>query len=331
MRAKDADNAYLVNIPAKRINFTVGAVVPNTPPEKPQIEPLPTNNKTTGSDQKFKIKSEDDDEDKIKYEIDWNNNGIADNQMTSLSRESVTVAKKWTTAGSKSFRARAIDETGAMSSWSDETIVIVNPVPSVVVVPGSCKVSIGQSTCTGRLEWEFDNAIAPYSIRNTATGIVVSTAVTNILNNVSYKLGVNRISFIADGDVLEYVDINITCVAGATPSAGKCVALNPVGPTGSSTNTVVTPNINLSLDKSVIRSGETATVSWTISNVANMDNINCKLIGAGIDMDIESSSGHEDTSPVANTSVIQMTCSGTGFTTVSAEARIEIIPVVKEV
>ncbi len=104
-------------------HFTTKA---NSPPAKPSINGPSSGN--TGSLLTFRASSTDPDGDKIKYGFDWNGDGIVD-VWSSLfnSGQTADISHSWSNEGTFHVRAKAQDEHGAESGWSDEKTVVIQP------------------------------------------------------------------------------------------------------------------------------------------------------------------------------------------------------------
>ena len=136
---------FNLSVPGKSISFEYNvAAAPNNPPTPPVCQNCPasiTLDPSSGiASGTFNIgDSTDPDNDKLKYEVDWDMDGIAD--VTSDLKPSPPAnpysnpfSKSWTTVGLKNFQARAVDEKGAFSEWVPMSVnVTQNP------IDGQCK------------------------------------------------------------------------------------------------------------------------------------------------------------------------------------------------
>jgi hypothetical protein len=136
---------YILNIPSKTINFSLTAVSNNNPPAAPTITaPVSAN---LGSTHTISFLATDPDNDTIRYDIDWNNDGVVDQYAPAsgfvASNVSAGVNRTFPASGVNfTFRARTGDSKGAVSGWVSRTITLI---PSVT---GICGVANGQSLVT---------------------------------------------------------------------------------------------------------------------------------------------------------------------------------------
>jgi archaellin len=122
---------YQLTVPTQSINFTLTAVQSNNPPTDPIITPSPASG-TTGISLPFTVVSTDPENDQLKYEIDWDNNGTTDAFTPTsgyvASGAPQTTAKIWTVPGVYTFKVRATDNRGASSGWTADRVTIINPI-----------------------------------------------------------------------------------------------------------------------------------------------------------------------------------------------------------
>lgn len=133
----------------RSVTFNLTAVgAPNTAPNTPTFTLAPTTG-STGINYTFKFKASDPDGDTIRYEIDWNNDGVVNQIVPGSYVASNTVgsaSKSWASAGTHTFKVRAIDSTGSRSGWVSHTINIsITPPPNSQpqVTLSSCAASPG--------------------------------------------------------------------------------------------------------------------------------------------------------------------------------------------
>lgn len=116
--------------------FSQACIKPGFPPTSPRITPDPFSGQVRTS-HPFEFFSTDFDHDKIRYQIDWDNDGTVDETIPDRGFVDSGVAKTasylWETEGLKIFRARAQDEGGLVSMWSTAFPRIVNQEPPAVI------------------------------------------------------------------------------------------------------------------------------------------------------------------------------------------------------
>lgn len=110
---------------------------PNTPPSPPALTTAPSSPQA-GVSYTYGFTSDDPNNDKLYYEVDWDNNGIANERIpagASLLLDDNTegrTTKATSTPGVFRFAARAIDQHGAPSNWRTHTVPMSDPTPSLV-------------------------------------------------------------------------------------------------------------------------------------------------------------------------------------------------------
>jgi hypothetical protein len=114
-----------------------------TNPSIPAVTPQPFNG-NTNTVYPFTFTSTDPDNDQIAYEVDWNNDSLPDegtpfvSSGTSQSLEAMRLAQ-WPTAGTYSFKVRAKDNQGGVSSWTTPSVTLTT------IVNGVCGLASGLS------------------------------------------------------------------------------------------------------------------------------------------------------------------------------------------
>ncbi len=87
----------------------------------------------------FTFTSTDPQNDQIKYEIDWDNNGSVDQTLPASgyvnSGTTLSQANNWASAQTATFKARAVDTFGHQSGWTTKS-VIISPTPDLTVTSG---------------------------------------------------------------------------------------------------------------------------------------------------------------------------------------------------
>ncbi len=100
----------------------------NSPPGQPSLSSdrssaLPKENAS------FSTSSEDHDGDRLRYTFDWADGSSSSSGWTE-SGEEMSMVHCWKKAGRYEIRARAEDERGASSPWSETAAIIINTLPS---------------------------------------------------------------------------------------------------------------------------------------------------------------------------------------------------------
>ncbi len=99
----------------------VNAPIGNSAPTPPLISPCGTTI-YQGDIINYSATSTDPDNDKMRFQIDWDNDGTYDmlspNLFSVNSGQSYSFGKQWTTTGNKNFKVRTEDEYGNLSEWS---------------------------------------------------------------------------------------------------------------------------------------------------------------------------------------------------------------------
>ena len=132
--ASNVGNTFILQIPAKTISYSINVIKPPVTNNLPTISISGPSTGTVGNNYNFTFTATDTDTplNKVKVEIDWDNDGIGGVFLPSGSEEYLSSpltqlsSKSWGTTGSKTFKARAIDEFGAMSNWATHTITITD-------------------------------------------------------------------------------------------------------------------------------------------------------------------------------------------------------------
>ena len=126
-----------------------------------------TDDKKANHPQNFSIAADDSDNDQIKYEIDWDNNGTIDETQPASglvnSGTSVTLTHTWTTAGAQNFSVRATDAKGFSSAWRKLPVTIaanVSPIASVTAPARNAVLTTGVSATVSATASDSDGTIS---------------------------------------------------------------------------------------------------------------------------------------------------------------------------
>lgn len=124
------------------IFHTFTAVSSNNAPTAPSVTPQPFNGNTNTA-YPFTFTSTDPDNDQIAYEVDWNNDSLPDEGTpfvsSSTSQSLSNPVAQWLIAGTYSFKVRAKDNQGGVSSWTTPSVTLTT------IVNGVCGLASGLS------------------------------------------------------------------------------------------------------------------------------------------------------------------------------------------
>lgn len=191
-----------------------------------------------------------------------------------------------------------------------------------------CDIDEGDATCQGSLTWDIDNSSNPRVTDQ--GGSVISTNATG--NNSPVTLNYGTTDFMArDGSsLLDTVGLTADCVTGLVWSSGSSQCM--IAPTSS-------PAIDLSLDRELVRSGNTVELTTEVTATYPTE---CTIVGLTDTPITFSHSGTPATATYNNTSmplnsaqVIEVTCEPdpaiAGLAGATATTRADVIPVLEEI
>lgn len=110
---------------------------------------------TAGTSYSFSFQASDPDGDKVRYRIDWDNNGSADQILPATgyvdSNTSQSAPRSWGTPGSYTLKASTQDNRSARSGWTSHTIVVSeSKAPlSVTCSASPASISVNESSTWG--------------------------------------------------------------------------------------------------------------------------------------------------------------------------------------
>ncbi len=148
-------------------SITLNNTTPNTPPTAPTVTGPTTG--YSGTSYQFAIASSTDaNGDRIRYEVDWNNNGVLDQASSYFSPTPTSVYRPsypWSTAGTKTFCVWAYDGIAA-SAKTCHTITLTAPPPPIVDVKvndsdGPVNVKRGDDMT---VSWNIQNYAGPCTL-----------------------------------------------------------------------------------------------------------------------------------------------------------------------
>ena len=149
-----------IAIPAQSIPYPLSIVsgVSSGKPGNPSIS-ISNPACVVGAPVSFTFTSTNSSGARIKYGIDWNNDGTADEWAPPsgfvASGVSQSVAHTWNAAGSYTFKAFAQNESGVRSGWTSHTVLCGGTGPIALLTADPSTVQSGNSST---LEWSSANA-----------------------------------------------------------------------------------------------------------------------------------------------------------------------------
>lgn len=186
----------------------------------------------------------------------------------------------------------------------------------------SCPVLLGANSCNINIAWEFTNLLAKdVSVFDTNANSPVSNKSLIGTAPVSVSLGTDTIlEARSNGISLTNKILTATCAVKVPP-------LVPSGKTG--TCEYAGPTVTITIDKNIIRSGDTVGVRWTITP-APASGITCKVDGPGMSPSNQTTSGNATSLPLQNKANFRVHCDGP-FGTNEDSKTVQVIPKAQEV
>jgi hypothetical protein len=176
----------------------------------------------------------------------------------------------------------------------------------------------GQGTCMGTVNWNISpTAISP-NVFDVTAGNQFSTAYNNPGTARTLQLGTNTFRARSGSAILDAVSLTASCGTGLLPVAGLC-QIDPA---------TVAPTITVSAQPAIVRSGETTTITWLISDITSST---CTLSGPGVTGNpVTTVSGTATTADLVGLSTFSITCTG-AYGSVTGATKVEVIPTANEV
>jgi hypothetical protein len=322
-----------------QVQIDVVNQAPNPPTVTHPTGSAPPNTNTT-----FTISGSDPDNDTVFYEIDWDNDGAYDATSASVpSGTAVSAVHNWSVTGSQTFKVRTVDAGGLRSTWTSHTITITDSVtpPATTSKPNfnlpiiSYTPSSGFNITTG----EYDSIDVTFQTTNNGG----SDTTTSANYQFQFDRGSNGYEVNTTGS-LGLLNINQSVsrtetVSGAIPFGSNRIRVfvdsgNSVDESDESDNLRIldftlgppNPNLDISADRLLVRSGEKITLTWNTKVTYPMA---CQVFGPGIttttfDPSINGATGTKVSEKINAKSVFTLSCvvAGTTFTdTVTIEAQ----------
>ncbi|MEK7107442.1 MAG: thrombospondin type-1 domain-containing protein, partial [Patescibacteria group bacterium] len=304
----------------------------NSPPSAPTISGPTTGNPSTPY--MFTFTATDPQNDQIRYGIDWSEpaDGVADTWLPSgityvNSGTPQSVAHSWIGNGSHRFRALAQDAPGRNSSWSDTYQITLSARPSYIItasagaggtISPSGLVSVSQNsdqsfTITPNARYRIASVLVDgvnagaLSTRNFANVNAPHTITASFASScASAYFCLNGTRYQGDPNIAPPAcpRTEQACPANQTCSEGACLA--PASPTVTG---------HLRAVPSLLRSGETARLYWSLENVSscsvtgtNEDGTGNRNNRTGVWNGGSSGTAGKESSPIISQTIYTLTC-----------------------
>ncbi len=207
-----------------------------------------------------------------------------------------------------------------------DTITISNngpAIPASAILNGdNCEIQSGRSSCPALFTWDIEGASLP-RVFNDSTNEEYSNNVpsqTNILQSIAR--GDNTVQALDGTRVLREITVTGTCAVSAPWNSARGICYDP--------NSATPGTISVTAQSAVVRKLDTTNIRWQISSPIPSA-YTCTLNGPGlVNIPITTQTGTQITQPIESTSIFSVRCDN-GFTPISSEAIVEIIPEVQEV
>ena len=201
--------------------------------------------------------------------------------------------------------------------------------PAATISGSACTITLGNNTCSGLLTWNITNAEDPNVYNSNGTTYSISPTGTN--QNVTLRYGVNTVSAQSGSVSLASTNLNIACDANLVWNGSSCEVPLPPLP--------LSPQIQISVDRELIRSGGTVEVETSVQ--ANYP-VSCTLSGVEslpITFLVPSSSSASVTTftsrPLTSAQIVSLSCEASpaiaGVGNATAQARINVVPTIQEI
>lgn len=179
--AKPTSNAYTLPVPERSISCRINVIdTTGDPPASPTINAT-GGACVAGTPHTLSLRATDPDGDKVRFLIDWNNDGSVDAHAPSsgyADSNSVAFASRTFTAGSKTVKVMAEDEEGLTSGWTSTIFVctggeggaaltgedtvnlgndVISPEPSVNDLSLRALPSLVRTGATTKVHWSSQN------------------------------------------------------------------------------------------------------------------------------------------------------------------------------
>jgi hypothetical protein len=191
--------------------------------------------------------------------------------------------------------------------------------PTAVINGNACPVPLGQSKCDTTVGWTITNATTPI-VKNGSTQISKIAVVPS--SPVTLTLNTDTIIYAYDG-VYQLASLllqasDVKCVSPLIISSVDGTCQYPG------------PDITIRTDNSIVRSGDTVNVSWTISPTPLKNGVSCKVTGPISGTGNETGSRSADSSALTSKTAFTISCTGP-FGSESKSATVQVVPKSQEV
>ena len=272
---------YNAQFAAQTINYSLTAVGTPPPSNNPPSYPIVTGESSVVAGNPYTVNfvSTDPDGDNLYYEIDWNDDSIADQRVPSsgyvAEGVSQSVIRTWSTPGSYTVNVRAVDQPGAISNWGWNTFEVTTPSATLdfqVSVNGGAYVASDQtisSTDTLAFQWSTTNVTS-------CTGTNLNTG--GAANNPNLPVATP-----SSGTIVTYtIDCTATDGTTVTRTLNVTVASVPL-PTVTVESRVDGIGSWVAADRT-IDAGQLVEMQWSSTNAVSCTGINANSV-SGIEGD----------------------------------------------
>lgn len=308
-----------IDVPPQSVRYPL-VVVANGTPLPPTVSS--SGNCTAGAAATYRVQATDPDGDRVRYGIDWNNNGVVDEWSPDSgyvdSGSERTISRTWSESGPHTFRVLAQDEGGATSAWSAVTdtcdstapgrcpsgYTLQNGLCTAVSCPLGYALQNGQcvSQCPSGYVRQGNQCIrsecpSGYTLQNNRCVATVKTCPLvcsgkNLVNSCT-------------GQVVQACSYQC--------SAGACVAAPP-------------PEAALTAQPLLVRSGETTTIRWSATNVDS-----CSVTGTNGDSWTSGEGAFSQISgPIMEQTIYTLLCAGLDGSSINESRIVNTVPMFQE-
>ena len=259
----------------------------------------------------------------------YNSNGTVYTNSASGSNAPITLSYGSNTVSARnagSILASTVLTTSCATglSWNGSSCVA----PSATISGTGCTITtLGDDSCMGTATWNISNAASPNVYNNNGTTYSINPSGTN--QSITLLYGLNNI-FARNGAItLATTNLNAVCDSTLAWDGSGCTVPPPPP-----------PQINISVDRELIRSGDTVEVS---SQVTASYPVSCTLSGVeSSPITFTHTPGGTNTSnytytsrPLTSAQIVSLSCAAnpaiTGVGPASAEERISVVPMIQEI
>ena len=288
---------YTLQVPAQSISFAFTGYNPNNPPNTPTITGPATG--YSGQSLSFTANGTDPDGDTVRYLFDWNNDSVGDEWAPAWpglvnSGTSQALTHSWPSDGTFNIKVMTMDSNGTYSAWSA-------PIGVTISTAGVCGVANGAALAaaptTGLCLSGTASAVGgvshgPYSwtCNGSNGGPSQTCATVAVAPTVTFTPNPSSVFLREQSDLVWTVDGASSCTGSTggpswdgpktfsgtdhkliTPLTTTVYRLTCYGLGNSSLSTTKTatvtinpPSVSLSASPTLIGSGDSSTLTWTV-------------------------------------------------------------------